>query len=186
VEIDMTRRRKLIAAVLGSAALMIAAAAGLAGHYGSFEDDDDDDGGRSALVNAMGNAQISLQQGLAASEQEGQPVSGTFEVEDGKFQLSVYTARDGRFSEVLVDYVTAEVAKAWRLAEDDDLDALEPQSAAMAKAKVPLKDAVAKALSEYAGYRAVGIVPNLKDGHPVASVLLLKADQFKTVSEALD
>ena len=134
----------------------------------------------------MGNAQISLQQGLAASEQEGQPISGTFEVEDGKFQLSVYTARDGRFSEVLVDYVTAEVAKAWRLAEDDDLDALEPQSAAMAKAKVPLKDAVAKALSEHAGYRAVGIVPDLKDGHPVASVLLLKADQFKTVSEALD
>ena len=182
----MTSRRKLIAAVLGPAALVIAAAAGWAGHYGAFEHDDDDHQGQPGLVLAMGNAQISLQQGLAASEHEGQPISGSFEVEDGKFQLSIYTTKDGRFSEVLVDYVTAKVVHAWRLAEDDDIYALDPQSAAMAKATIPLKDAVTKALSEHAGYRAVGIVPDLKDGHPVASVLLLKADQFKTVREALD
>ena len=40
-------------------------------------------------------AKVSLQQGLAASEQEGQPISGKFEMDRGKFQLSVYTSKDG-------------------------------------------------------------------------------------------
>jgi hypothetical protein len=30
-----------------------------------------------------------LQQGLAASEQQGKPISAKFEVDDGKLQLSV-------------------------------------------------------------------------------------------------
>lgn len=39
-----------------------------------------------------------------ASESEGQPISGKFEVEDGKLQLAVYTAKDGKFFEVIVDH----------------------------------------------------------------------------------
>ena len=33
-----------------------------------------------------------------ASEREGQPISGKFEVDNGKLQLSVYTAKEGTFS----------------------------------------------------------------------------------------
>jgi hypothetical protein len=60
------------------------------------------------------------------------------------------------------------------------------QSAAMAKAKTSLKEAIDKATGEAAGFRAVGVVPNLKDGRAVASVLLLKGDEFKIVNQALD
>ena len=56
----------------------------------------------------------------------------------------------------------------------------------MVKAKTSLKDAVDKASAEAAGSRAVGVVPSLKDGHPVASVVLLKGDEFKTITETLD
>jgi hypothetical protein len=44
---------------------------------------------QAELANALGEAKVSLQQALVASESEGQPISGKFEVEDGKLQLSV-------------------------------------------------------------------------------------------------
>jgi hypothetical protein len=184
MEANMTRRNVTIAALLGSAFFGAVALAGLAEHYGILEDDDDDEG--PALVKSIGDAKVSLQQGLTTSEQVGQPISGKFEVDDGKFQLSVYTTKDGELSEVLVDYMTGKVSKTEPITDGDDLAAAEAQVAAMAKAKSSLKDVVDKASGEAAGYRAVGVVPALKDGHPVAAVLLLKGDEFKTINEALE
>jgi hypothetical protein len=184
MEADMTRRNMTIAALLGSAFLGVVALTGLAEHYGVLEDDDDDEG--PALIKSIGDAKVSLQQGLTASEQEGQPISGKFEVDDGKFRLSFYTTKDGKFSEVLVDYMTAKVSKVEAITERDDLAAAKSQSAAMAKAKTSLRDAVDRASGEAAGYRAVGVVPGLKDGHPVATVLLLNGEEFKTIDEALE
>jgi hypothetical protein len=46
----------------------------------------------------LDTAKINLQEGLAASEQQGKPISAKFEVDDGKLQLSVYTAKEGKFS----------------------------------------------------------------------------------------
>jgi len=180
----MTRRKISIAALLGTVFIGVVALSGLAEHYGILEDDDDDEG--PVLTKPIGDAKVSLQQGLTASEQAGQPISGKFEVEDGRFQLSVYTTKDGKWSEVLVDHVTGKVAKTEPITDGDDLAAAKTQGAAMAKAKTSLKDAVDKAIGEAAGYRAVGVVPALKDGHPVASVVLLKGDEFKTVDEALE
>ncbi len=40
--------------------------------------------------------------------------------------------------------------------------------------------------AEAAGFRAVGVIPNLKDGHPVASVLLLKGERSQIVNVTLD
>ena len=34
--------------------------------------------------------------------------------------------------------------------------------------------------------RAVSAMPSSKDGHPVAEIILVKCDEFKTVSEKLD
>jgi len=123
---------------------------------------------------------------LAASEQAGQPISGKFEVEDGKLQLSVYTSKDGKFSELLVDYVNGKVTKAVPITEGEDLVASNSQSAAMAKAKTSLKEAVDKAVAQSASARVVSAVPSLKDGHPVASIVLLDGEQFKTVQQPLD
>ena len=178
----------MIGAIIGAAVLGAAALVGIAGHYGILKDDDDDDEdeGRGALVRALRFAKVSLQQGLAASEQEGQPISGKFEIDRGTFQLLVYTSKDGKFSEVLVDYSTGQIAKVEPITKGEDLAAAQSQSAAMAKAKTSLKEAVEKAVGEAAGFRALGAVPNLKDGRAVASVLLLKGEEFKIVNQALE
>jgi len=70
----------------------------------------------------MSNAKVSLQQGLKAGEREGQPISGKFEVEDGKLQLSVYTAKEGKFFEVIVDHMTGNIAKVESITEGEGPD----------------------------------------------------------------
>src|SRR5258705_12681668 len=94
----MTRRKMLLmtagATVLGAAALV-----GFADHNAIFADDDDDEG-REGLIKLMDASKVNLQQGLAASEQQGQPISAKFEVEEGKLQLTLYTVKEGKCSEV--------------------------------------------------------------------------------------
>jgi hypothetical protein len=139
-----------------------------------------------ALIKLMENAKITLQQGLTAAAQQGRPISAKFEVEDGKLQLSVYTAKEGKFSEVIVDYTTGKVAKSEPITEGEDLTNAKSQSAAMAKAKVQLKDAVDKAMRAESGSRAVSVTPEVKGGHSVASIGLLKGTQDKMVTQQLD
>jgi hypothetical protein len=141
---------------------------------------------QQALIKAIGSAKVTLQQGLAAAEAQGQPISGKFEIEDGKLQLSVYTSKDGKFSEVVVDYATGKVAKSAAITEGDDLAEAKSQSAAMTKAKTALKAAVDKVLGQSPGFRAISVTPDLKDGRPVASVVLLKGKEFKTVQSSLE
>jgi hypothetical protein len=62
------------------------------------------------LAKVLKDAKVSLAKGLTASEREGQPISGKFEVEHGKLQLSVYTMQGEPFSEVIVDHTTGRVA----------------------------------------------------------------------------
>jgi uncharacterized membrane protein YkoI len=140
---------------------------------------------QAALAKALGGAKVSLQQGLTASEREGQPISAKFEVEDGKLQLSVYTTKDGKFSEVVVDHRNGKVAKTSPITEGDDFTHAKAQSAAMASAKSSLKQAADKA-QKASGSRVVSITPEAKDGHPVASVGVVKGKNFKTVDQRLD
>ena len=46
-----------------------------------------DDKERAEIAGAMKEAKVSLQQGVTASAKEGKPISGKYEVEDGKLQL---------------------------------------------------------------------------------------------------
>ena len=140
---------------------------------------------QAAVAKQLSSAKVTLSQGLAASEAQGQPISAKFEIDEGHFQLSVYTAQGSTFQEVLVDYTTGKIAKAGPLDEADDVVAAKKQMAAMAKAKTTLKAATDKAESENAGYRAVSATPTLKADHAVAKVTLVKGNQFKTVSEPL-
>src|SRR5262249_59170741 len=70
-----------------------------------------DDKEQVELAKALKGVKTSLETGLSASESQGKPISGKFEVEDGKLQLSVYTMKGDKFSEVIVDHKTGKVAK---------------------------------------------------------------------------
>jgi len=138
------------------------------------------------LAKALKSAKLSLQRGLTASAKEGKPISAKYEVEHGQLQLSVYTMKGETFSEVIVDHKTGKVAKAEPITGGDDLSAAKAQREAMAKAKRSLDAAASEAVKENKGYRAVSVMPALKDGHPVADVTLVKGTEWKTVSEKLD
>jgi hypothetical protein len=114
--------------------------------------------GRETLTRALQGAWLPLESGLAASAHEGMPLSAKYEIDDGAFQLSVYTWRmdassADSFAEVIVDYSTGSVAEA-------------------------VKDNV--------GYRAVSAMPSLDGGRPIAEVTLVRGDDWKTVNERLD
>jgi len=137
----------------------------------------------TALIKAMKSTKVTLQQGLTASQREGRPISAKFEMEDGKLQLSIYVEKDGKFSEVIVDHVSGAVAKTEAITEGDDLADAKSQSAAMAKAKTDLKTAVSKAARTSA---AISVVPDLKNSHPVATVVRVTNGTLQTVSQPLD
>jgi hypothetical protein len=141
---------------------------------------------QAQVAKILPSAKVTLSQGLSASEALGQPISGKFEVDEGVFQLSVYTAKGAALQEVVADYTTGKVTKAWPLSEADDVAAAKNQVAAMAKATTTLKAAVDKAERESAEYRAVSVTPVLKQHHVVAMVTLVKGTQFKSVSESLE
>jgi len=147
---------------------------------------DENEASGSAVAKFMPTAKVTLQQALATAASQGQPVSAKFEVDEGHFQLSVYTAQGGKFSEVLVDYNTGKVAKSEPITGGDDLDEAKKQMEACAKSKKSLKSAVDQAEQGSGGYRAVSVTPKLSNGRPVAVVALLKGTRIKSVSEPLE
>ncbi|PYM97465.1 MAG: hypothetical protein DME07_25215 [Candidatus Rokuibacteriota bacterium] len=170
--------RKMTIALVFLVPWFLAVSMGRAQNYGDKEHAD--------LAKGMKDAKISLQRGLAASAKEGKPISAKYEMEEGKLQLSVYTMKGDNFSEVIVDHKSGKVAKAAPITHDADLTAAKARSEAMAKAKRSLDTAASEAVKENKGYRAVSVMPTLKDGHPVADVTLIKGTEWKTISEKLD
>ncbi len=140
---------------------------------------------KDAVAKAVLSARVSLERGLTASASHGRPISAKFEMDEGKLQLSVYTATGGKFFEVSVDPNSGAVVKTEPIAEGEDYTAAQSQSAAMAKAKLSLRAAVGSALRGNAGFRAVSVTPSLKDGRAVAEVALAKGEELKTVSVPL-
>ena len=173
----MTRMTWLVPVLAVSAMCSVSPLAG--------QNEDEQEGNQGALVKAVMSARVSLERGLAASATQGRPISGKFEIEDGKLQLSVYTVKSGKFSEVIIDYTTGKLVKAESITEGEDLSAATEQNAAMAQAKASLRAAVEKALRGNAGFRGVSVTPSLKDGRVVADVTLAKGEELKTVSVPL-
>jgi len=182
----MTRRQMLLTSACGC--VIVALAASFAGHRSALAIGPDQE--QAELANAMSGVKVSLQQGFTASEREGQPISGKFEVEKGKLQLSVYTAKDGKFSEVIVDHMTGAVTKVEPITEGEDLTHAKAQKAAMERAKVKLADAATKAKGQAKGeateVSVVSAIPELKDDRPEATIVLLQGKKFTTTSERLD
>jgi hypothetical protein len=140
----------------------------------------------AAMAKALQQASLPLEKATKLSEREGRPISAKYEIEDGALQLSIYTQKGDRFSEVIVDYKTGAVAKDEWITDADDMKAAQTQAAAMAKASMPLDVATDRAVQANAGYRAVSVVPGLDGGRPVAIVILMKGEDVKQVRETLD
>jgi hypothetical protein len=140
----------------------------------------------AALAKALKDNMVTLQDGLKASEREGKPISGKFEIEHDSLQLSVYTLKGNDFIEVVANPKTGTVAKAEKITDADDLKAAAVQKAAMDKATVSLLAAADAAAKANAGLRAVSVYPELRNGHPVAEVTLLQGTALKKVTEKLD
>ena len=136
---------------------------------------------RAELATAVFGAKVTLEQGLAASKTNGKPISGKFEIEDGKPQLSVYTVKDGsKYFEVIVDQASGNVAKAQPITGGDDLTAAKQQNDGLFRATREIREAVKEAKHDNPGYRAVSVWAEMKDGHSMANVLLVKDNDWKT------
>ena len=182
----MTRRQILLTSVRGF--VIAALAASFAGHQSALAIGPDQE--QTELANALSGVKVSLQQAFTASEREGQPISGKFEMDEGKLQLSVYTAKEGKFFEVIVDHMTGTIIKVEPVTEGEDLAHAKAQKAAMDKAKIKLADAATKAKGQAKGEAAevvvVSAVPELKGDSTVATVVLLQGKKFSTASQPLN
>ena|SRR5215470_15605970 len=138
------------------------------------------------VAKALKDAKVSLQDGLAASQPHGTPISATFELEYGKLELSVYTMKGDQFAEVIVDPMTGKVVETEAITEGEDLTEAEAQRDVMARATKPLRAVVDAAVQANAGARAISVVPALRDGHPVAKITLANGETVTTVPEKLD
>ena len=161
---------------------VLAVAAVCGGSTLAAQDKDEQEGNQAAVAKAVLNARVSLERGLSASASHGRPISAKFEMENGKLQLSVYTATGGKFFEVVVDPNSGAVVKTEPIADGEDYTAAQSQSAAMANAKVSLRAAVQNALRANAAFRAVSVTPSLKVGRVAADVRLAEGEELKTVS----
>ncbi|MDE3177218.1 MAG: hypothetical protein KGM15_14040 [Pseudomonadota bacterium] len=140
----------------------------------------------AALAKALPEATVLLDQALKASEREGTPISGKYEIGDGALQLSVYTMKGDKFAEVVIDHKTGSIKTAEPITDANDLKDAKAQGEAIGKGKTPLSAAVASAVKANGGYRAVSAMPALEGGHPVASIKLMKGAEVKSVTEKLD
>src|SRR5438874_7174689 len=84
---------------------------------------------KAGLATAVSGAKVTLEQGLLVSKKNGKPVSAKFEIENGKPQLSVYIVKEGgKYSEVIVDHTSGDIAKAEPITGGDDLNEAKKQS----------------------------------------------------------
>ena len=139
-----------------------------------------------AMAKALQQASLPLEKATKLTEREGKPISAKYEIEHGALQLSIYTMKGDRFSEVIINHTTGAVAKDEWITDADDMKAAQAQAAAMAKAKVSLDVATAHAVAANPVYRAVSIMPALAGSQPVATVTLLKGEDVKKVTEKLE
>jgi hypothetical protein len=142
--------------------------------------------GRETLAHELRNAWLPLESGMVVSRSEGTPISAKYEIDDGAFQLSVYTVKGDKFSEVIIDYSVGTVSKVDLITDGGDLVAAQRQLETMTKAKRSLEAATAEVVSKNPGYRAVSALPQLNEGRPVVEVILVNGTDWRAVLGSLD
>jgi hypothetical protein len=140
-----------------------------------------------ALAAAQKDSKITLEDGINASGgREGTPISAKFEMEGEHLQFSAYTMRGDGFTEVVVDPASGAVKSAEKITDPDDLANAKAQKAAMEKATASLLAAAQKAAKGNTGAQLISIMPALEAGRPVATIVLLRANDFSTIKESLN
>src|SRR5207247_7271179 len=137
------------------------------------------------LANALSSAKVTLEAGIMASEREGKPISAKFEVEEGKLQLSVYTMKGDKFSEVIVDHQTGRIAKTEAITGGEDLAAAKQQSAAMAQAKSSLRAAAEAAVKVNSDFGPFAVRQPRRGESPLQTLPSEKGRRSKPVSQML-
>jgi hypothetical protein len=136
---------------------------------------------KADLAPVVTAAKVTLEQGLLTSKQNGKPVSAKFEIEHGKPQLSIYTVKDGsKYFEVIVDHSSGAIAKTEPVTGGDDLANAKKQNDGMFRATRELREAVKEAKRDNPGYSAVSVWSEMKDSHSLATVTLVKDNDWKT------
>jgi hypothetical protein len=136
---------------------------------------------KAELAPVVAGSKVPLEQGMLTSKQSGKPVSAKFEIENGKPQLSVYTVKDGsKYFEVIVDQTSGDIAKAEPITGGDDLTEAKKQNDGMFRATRELREAVREAKHDNPGYNAVSVWSEMKDNHSIATVTLVKDNDWKT------
>jgi hypothetical protein len=169
-------RHNLIFSIAAAAALLLASSFAWA----------EEEMNPAVMAKALQQVSLPLEKATKVSEREGKPLSAKYEIEHGALQLSIYTMKGDRFSELIIDHKSGAVAKDEWITDGDDLKAAQAQAEAMAKAKVTLDVATDNVVKGNAGYRAVSVTPALEAGRPVAVVVLMKGEGVKKVTEKLD
>ena len=141
---------------------------------------------KAELAKALPSAEISLERALFVSEREGKPISAGFEMDNGELNLWVFIQKAEKFLEVTVNYKNGEIEEVELITKAEDLTDAKTQSHAMEAAKLSLRLATEKAVKENPGYRAVEVTPELENGRPIATVTLVRGQEFKEVTQALD
>src|SRR5215510_8191097 len=137
---------------------------------------------KAELAPVVAGSKVTLEQGLATSKKNGKPVSAKFEIENGKPQLSIYTVKDGtKYSEVIIDHTSGEIAKTEPITGGDDLAAAKKQADGLFRATRELREAVREAKRDNPGYQAVSVWSEMQDSHSIATVTLVKDNDWKTV-----
>ena len=143
---------------------------------------------RAELAKGLKAATLSLEEGLTASEREGKPISGKFEVEEGKFQLAVYTMKGGQVRGGHRGPQGGEGGEGgahhgWG-GSDRRQGAGRGHGQGEDEAISPRRGG--RRRQSERGLPGGERAPRAEDGHPVATVTVAKGDEFKTVSEKLD
>jgi hypothetical protein len=140
----------------------------------------------AALATALQGATTTLESGLRASEQDGRPLSAKFEIDDGRLQLSVYTAKGDDLMEVVINPADSKIISVEGLTDPEDIDAAKQQKSALSNSAGSLAGALAKVTAQNPTARAVSIVPQLKEGRPTANIMLLNGKAFSMVPQPID
>ena len=81
---------------------------------------------------------------------------------------------------MIVDHTSGEIAKSDPITGGDDLTAAKKQNDGLFRATRELREAVKEAKRDNPGYLAVSVWPDTKDGHSVATVMLVKDNDWKS------
>jgi hypothetical protein len=148
---------------------------------------DDDKYDATKLVGTFGYGNMPLDQALKASEREGQPLSGKYEMDSGMLQLSVTAKNAEGFLTIIFDHKSGSIVRKVPMVDRAEISEAEAQNHAMSDAKIPLVKAIENAVGTNNGYQAVRVVPIMAAGIvPFAMVTLIRGTDIKDVFENLE